>query len=181
MWEILGIEVDYILHLYEHENNVKQVSELREDKQKALLDDMCEAIINLTNEKFERNTANDAKAIAELSRTQTWIYFDWQKAMGDVMLERINRPTKDHEVISFADFETHFLDENYKNKRWIKRTEKLFEDLDIRRSASLDARLLQLKNVYYNAIELIEVFFWLQKGRETSLPDYVNKLKTANF
>ena len=38
MWEILGIEVDYILHLYEHENNVKQVSELREDKQKALLD-----------------------------------------------------------------------------------------------------------------------------------------------
>ena len=101
--------------------------------------------------------------------------------MGVVLLERIISPTKDIEVISFADFETHFLDESYKNKRWIKRTEKLFEDLDIRRSASLDARLLQLKNVYYNAIELIEVFFWLQKGRETSLPDYVNKLKTANF
>ena len=101
--------------------------------------------------------------------------------MGDIMLERINRPQKAYEVISFADFETHFLDENFKNKRWIKRVEKLFADLDIRRPGSYDARIFQLKKVLFSSIDLIETFFLLQKGVKSTLPKYVNKLKKSNF
>lgn len=176
-WVALGIEIDHFLHVYRHKNKVIQLTDLNAEQQKKLLDDICNTINKLTKLSYQRQISKDKVAIAQLSRKQAWIYFDWQTAIGDIMLKRTNRPKKAYEVIGFADFESHFLDDNFKNKRWIKRAEKLFADFDIERSESLDARILQLKKVFESSVQLIEVFILLQNGGDSPLPKYIEKLK----
>ncbi|MGB1205462.1 MAG: hypothetical protein ACPG5B_07450 [Chitinophagales bacterium] len=181
IWVNIGIEIDNILHTYRHQHMVIQLLDLDIESQNKLLDDICEKISQIGKVAFKKQASENNIAIAQIARKQAWIYFDWQTAIGDIMIERTNRPQKAYEVIGFADFESYFLDDTFKNKRWIKRAEKPFADFDITRSESLDARILQLKNVFKHSVKLIEVFILLQNGSESPLPQYIEKLKNNNF
>ena len=101
--------------------------------------------------------------IKAISRTEAWIYLDWQLAIGGIMLEPSTgiNPMRKFNVKGFEKFEDMYLgylnksDDSIRN-RWIGRINKLFYNLDIEGEKKHDARIQQLKNVGSALLNLIQ-------------------------
>lgn len=96
-----------------------------------------------------------AQGIQFCSLKESWIYRDWQDAIGDMMLrENINEGRK-YDVIGFYEFSNKLKDTGNKDTEWITRVENVFYNLDVTGANKSDMRLEQLKHIVKATSELI--------------------------
>lgn len=98
--------------------------------------------------------------ILAISRRESWIYRDWQSAIGDMMLTDSRNTERRFEVIGFSRFEDAYLkhlEDGEADNRWLERVVRLFYDLNLSRSEVFDARASQLRKVFSAGVEMVQV------------------------
>ena len=105
-----------------------------------------------------------------LSIHQTWIYRDWQAAIGDAMLVEVKSSSRKFEVMGFGEFEDLWIDEK---PRWMTRLAELFVNFKPIGDASQDARRTQISNLLFTTSQLLvslsEYDGSIKKAMETTL------------
>jgi len=96
-----------------------------------------------------------AQAIRFLSVKESWIYRDWQSALGDVMVESVDFGDRHYGVIGYSRFEDMLLEGSDNEKRWLNRLGNVFDDLDVTIQNQFDARLKQLRNTHLATAKLL--------------------------
>jgi hypothetical protein len=89
-------------------------------------------------------------AKSALTPKQSWIYRDWQAAIGDVMIKESRTPIREFDVIGYADFEQLYED----NNRWIKRMEHIFSGVDFEVNNN-DYRPQQVREIFTATARLV--------------------------
>lgn len=89
-----------------------------------------------------------ARTIQYVSVRENWIYRDWQKAIGDVMLrDCVNGPRR-YEIVGFGEFERMCTDGDPDTRKWLFRLSGITDQLDVRGDSARDARIQQLRDVF---------------------------------
>lgn len=119
--------------------------------------------------------------VRAISRIESWIYRDWQQAIGDVMLQPSEGANiyRRFEVMGFEQFEDMYLkhlNESQPNNRWISRIDALFFNLDVTDDEKYDARVQQLKNVGTSLLGLIQVLDDLEPLSDKNTSDKLKEL-----
>jgi len=96
-----------------------------------------------------------AQAIQLCSLKESWIYRDWQDAIGDMMLIENKSETRKYDVIGFYEFSNKLKSADNKDVEWITRIEDVFYDLDVTGANKADMRLEQLKHVVKSTSNLM--------------------------
>ena len=120
------------------------------------------------------------EAIQLLSQTQNWICFDWQSAIGNMMLKPSAIYTHQLELIGYGEFEELFLKKPSNEQKWFKRVQSLFDNLDIKKPPKYDARIRQLKNTYWAVIHLIKTLIKLEDNPQIITMPILDILKEIN-
>lgn len=164
---LIGVELEKIVFGYIPDNVKRNVTNMDQDNQikmvKEILDYLCDKTqqskvdINIVEEKI-------STAVKEISREYCWIYRDWQSAIGEIMIEKIENASRRFDVTGFP----AFLQEHETNE-WLQKVDGLFSALDVSIDDRFDSRVQQLKQLFGNTVELIEVFKSLVKKQETIL------------
>jgi hypothetical protein len=127
---------------------------------------ICERAVRVVNQVsgLSLTTPNEEgidKMIRRIGVRESWIYRDWQDAIGELMLVETQNSTRRFNVIDFGTFETkssvqsHVSDMGKASLEvWIPRLQGVFDDLDM--SDRTDARTYQLKSVLRMLEELKE-------------------------
>lgn len=104
-------------------------------------------------------------SLKEMSRVESWIYRDWQSAIGELMIKLNNTEQgRKYDVVSYLEFEKMWFDGDSNTKKWVNRIEALFKNLDTKIEDRFDARKHQLINTYNSTISLIKVFSKVSKS-----------------
>ena len=162
-----SIEIDHLLHLYTHEHKVNYVADLMEDQQNKLIVDIQERLQSIIKQSNIPTTLLELHKckkliIKELSIKLAFIYRDWQQAIGDLMIKKDDGC---YEVISFKIFEEYW-DQHAESteKKWLKRAEIIFENLDMRVDRKSETRIEQLELIYSSTYSLIKILFETRNG-----------------
>lgn len=99
-----------------------------------------------------RDVSLDDVAIGVLSLRQTWIYRDWQAAIGDAMLVYEDSGPKKFRVLGFGEFEELWIDSQ---PLWLSRVSGLFLDFDVGKPDETDSRREQLLRIMATSADLI--------------------------
>lgn len=86
-----------------------------------------------------------------LSPRQSWIYRDWQKAIGDSMLQPLDNAQRRFEVIGYHEFEARHV----AGDRWLKELEAVVSDLNFEVEDPQDFRTLQVRQILNATADLI--------------------------
>lgn len=82
---------------------------------------------------------------------ESYLYRDWQAAIGDLMLQEDKVGARHFSVIGFGQFEEMAITAKKKKRpaamRWLDRLERLIHDLDMTRDDTFDARRAQLRRL----------------------------------
>lgn len=90
-------------------------------------------------------------SIDEIAREFCWIYRDWQNAIGDEMLIKLEDSYRYFDVIGFGEFM-----EKHGSSDWLKKVDNLFSNLDVSIDNRFDTRVSQVKRIYITLINLIQ-------------------------
>lgn len=106
--------------------------------------------------KLDTDTFNDSKKFLNaINIKKGLIYRDWQIGIGELMIQESKLNNRAFEVIGFKDFEVLFLSEDQLNKRWVKRIEGIFSNVNMSDDENNDARPEQIKKIYLAISKLI--------------------------
>lgn len=83
-----------------------------------------------------------------LAVREAWIYRDWQTAIGDLMIHESSSGDRKFEVIGFREFEEMCENGSAQEKRWLRRLNAVFDELDISADPGTDARVRQVETLY---------------------------------
>ncbi len=154
--EALQIKLERVLRSHVHEPG-QLAAALTDEQQLSLCKELAEAIAAV----YEKSPPNDrviretqARAVQVLSLRESWLYRDWQSAIGDTMLRETAMEGRLFEVIGFGDFE-EIADDSELPNRWINRISAITDDLDVTQPPQFDARLQQLRNTIVASSRLI--------------------------
>ena len=150
----IGVGIEKIVFEYIPDQVKKNVSNLEQtDKIK-----MVSSILKLISAKTQQDTLDENAveskidvAIDEIAREFCWIYRDWQNAIGDEMLFRLEGSYRYFDVIGFSDFST-----KHEESEWLKKVDNLFSNLNVAIDDRFDTRVSQVKRIYTTLIILIE-------------------------
>ncbi|CAM1361294.1 conserved hypothetical protein [Tenacibaculum sediminilitoris] len=150
----IGVECERIVFKYIPDQVKKNVALLKDKEQLKLVNEVIDLICEKTQstklEKKEIKKKLDI-AIDEIAREFCWIYRDWQNAIGDEMLIKLNDSYRYYDVIGFS----AFMDKNAENV-WLQKVNNLFANLDISIDNRFDSRVGQIKDIYIALINLIQ-------------------------
>lgn len=132
-------------------------------------DDLINEIVKLMKNQFDRDVTilNDDEFYRNICIKESWIYRDWQDAIGDMMI-------KNDKLMSYREFEEVYCNES--EKVWITRGESLFNELSISNKQEYDFRVIQVKNILNCSYRLLKA---LQKINING--SIVNKKRMKNF
>jgi hypothetical protein len=85
-----------------------------------------------------------AQALAIIALKQSWIYRDWQQAIGDMMVRPIEGAPRRYDIIGYGCFETLY---RAPASLWIRRLQELLVGIDVAQGQPSDFRLDQLRRV----------------------------------
>ncbi|MBD3192581.1 MAG: hypothetical protein GF308_18215 [Candidatus Heimdallarchaeota archaeon] len=175
----LAVKLENIVYNIIKDSKIILASKLSDEEQVDLLQKLSDTICNEVHcTEIEQKVIKESQntAIREISRIETWIYRDWQNAIGDVMLVKIENSPRRYDVIGYGEFE-----ELFEKNKWIKKVSKLFDNLNVEIDDRMDARVGQLKRVYKAAVGIMEAFNDSNINQETIPENSLNKLtKFAN-
>lgn len=175
---LLGVELEKIVFKYIPDNVKKNVTTIDESKQILMLQEILDYTCNnrkQTKVKREVIEANRVVAINEICREYCWIYRDWQSAIGDEMIEKLQGTNRRFDVIGFADFQ-----KRHEQNDWLKKVDNLFSNLDVSVDDRFDTRVKQLKELFQVLVELIESLQVLVKRQETISDASLDGLREFN-
>ncbi|MEM8847779.1 MAG: hypothetical protein AAGD17_11815 [Bacteroidota bacterium] len=151
----LGVEIERIVFGFIPDQVKKNVTNLKSEQKLK----MISSIMDLISEHTQQNKVEEAQiaqkvdiAIDEIAREFCWIYRDWQNAIGDEMILKLDNGNRYYDVIGFAEF----MEKRTKNE-WIQKADNLFANLDVSIDNRFDTRVSQVKRVYVSLVELITV------------------------
>ncbi len=101
--------------------------------------------VDLVPEQIIKQTS--AQAIQHCSLKESWIYRDWQDAIGDLMLKENSHISRQFDIIGFYEFDKKFKSVDSEDIKWFLRIENVFIDLDVTGANKSDMRLDQIKNI----------------------------------
>ena len=146
-----------------------------------LLSGDLEATGELNEDKLAESISSN---LAVVSRRVSWIYRDWQRAIGDYMLGRVEDEVSARrlELMPFHEFEELYLDylENPEDHRYLGRIDRLFSDLRLGSAAVLDVRSEQLKVVSTKLVRIIEAIWKTGIGNEAISRNELEAMKEKN-
>ncbi|GAB5554843.1 MAG: hypothetical protein Sapg2KO_44340 [Saprospiraceae bacterium] len=161
----LELDIEVVVSTFMKELSPQRPWEIEREKKLELLKQVRAKLAEATQHpgpfddslitKFQRS------CIRVISRRVSWIYLDWQRAIGDFMLKQNTSEfaLRRLELKSFHEFEDDF--QAYKKEgqtnRWIARVDRLFHDLQPGSSILFDTRDQQLEQVSGKLINLIDV------------------------
>lgn len=114
-------------------------------------------IVSICSKLFLERLGKNASAVWINSRIdeacellairESYIYRDWQSAIGDFMITQITGNDRKFDIIGFGEFERRYISaqkEDNDDKRWFNRIESIFHDLDMSTENMFDARREQI-------------------------------------
>jgi hypothetical protein len=175
---LLGVELEKIVFKYIPDSVKKSVTTIEESRQVQMLQEILDYTCSDRKQskiKAEIVVANRVVAINEICREYCWIYRDWQSAIGDEMIEKIQGANRRFDVIGFAEFQT-----KHDQNEWLKKVDNLFSDLNVSVDDRFDSRVKQLKELFQVLVELIESLQILVKKQETISQTSLDGLREFN-
>ncbi|NET32106.1 MAG: hypothetical protein F6K19_08890 [Cyanothece sp. SIO1E1] len=164
---LIGVELERIVFTYIPDNVKRNVKGLDKNDQIKMVTEILDYLCDKTQQsKLDIDVIEKKVSIAvkEISREYCWIYRDWQSAIGEIMIEKIENASRRFDVIGFPEFQ-----QEHESNEWLKKVDGLFSSLDVSIDDRFDSRVQQLKQLFGNTVELIEVFKSLVKKQETIL------------
>ena len=153
----IAAEVDGVLHEYLAESNCLTASDLDSDKKRELALHLSNLLSDRLNVDIPPALVSERveSAMLYFGIKESYLYRDWQAALGDLVLRDSKGTDRHFDVIGFGEFEDRYIaakrsvgDENL-DRRWFDRVETLFHDLDITRTGMFDARRDQLRKLQH--------------------------------
>ncbi len=144
-------------------------------------------ISNEITDSYKVNKVSDdiikqttAQAMQLCSLKESWIYRDWQDAIGDMMLKESKNEIRKYDVVGFYEFSNMIKSKNNETIEWIARIENIFYDLDVTGANKADMRLEQLSQLVKSTSKLMLSLTANDKQRKVLMSktiDLANKLK----
>ncbi len=146
--EKFSVEIDHLVQKAISPENKQLLSEASTEYQDIFLSSLSSLINNLFAKNIKPEKLRELNLINEASIRLGLIYRDWQYGIGDLMIKESHRSSdRSYDTISFCEFENIVLGDDTAKQRWLQRTMRLFEDLDVSRDNKADNRIDQLKNI----------------------------------
>ncbi len=171
----LAVKIEDLLFNIIKDNKIILANKLSKEEQIQLLQSIADTICKTAKcTKINTDVIIETKnrAINEISRNETWIYRDWQNAIGDLMLKNLENSSRRYDLIGYGDFEELF----YTGNKWLLRQKRLFDNLNVEIDDRFDARVGQLKRLYKASIAILVVFNQFNEKQETISRESINKL-----
>ncbi len=155
---IVASSIDHEIKDFIVKKKVQSAIELDNDDKielcKMIANDMAEnyKVKKLSKELIEKTSV---QAIQLCSLTESWIYRDWQDAIGDLMLKETDNENRKYDVIGFYEFSEIINDNSNSDSLWIQKIENVFYDLDVTGANKGDMRLQQLDNIVKSTCDLV--------------------------
>jgi hypothetical protein len=158
----LAAELDAALRDYLAEHECLSASDLEPEDRKKLARKCADLLASRTDAEIPR-TLVDARvedAMAFFGIKEAYLYRDWQRALGDLMLRESKDTRRRYDVIGFGEFEDRYTaarngsSETIHARRWFDRVEEVFHDLDMTQAGMFDARREQLRKLYEECVNL---------------------------
>ena len=159
-----GVGIDDLVHKFKSTHKVEYISDLKEAEKDRFFEDLCELI---KKNDLSNNITIEAKEemLKKASVKLGLIYRDWQQGIGDLMLEKSKDiHSKSYRIIGYKKFEELWDDKDSKEKIWLTRAERIFENLDLSVDHSTDSRIQQLQKVYENVYGLLNELYNINVG-----------------
>lgn len=164
----LGTEIENLIDKATFKESIETPKDLDNSSKKIVARSICDLICNKSGNAILNDIVLEENlnvSIQEMSRIESWIYRDWQSAIGDLIIKTNNSGQKrKYDVISYLEFEDLCFNGDNNSKKWLKRVETLFINLDVAVEDRFDARKQQLKNTYNSVVALIEVFSFVSNS-----------------
>lgn len=157
----LSYQIEIIVHRHYQGGGVSSAKDLTEEQQYKLVREIVDFLCSVSeNSQLDETTLRSmvAPCIREISSIETYIYRDWQHALGDMMIRETSREIRKYEVIGFKEFEELYSNNQPEIQKWIARVKRLFDDLDVSKNDRFDNRRQQLVGLYdatYNLLKAI--------------------------
>ncbi len=115
-------------------------------------------IANIITDSIGRGPLSDSvvnetkeRVVEILSVKMAWIYRDWQRAIGDLMICETNGKTRRFDVIGYAKFEDLYDEGN----KWVTRLTKVFRGVNFDSNDPTDFRVDQIRSIAKANAELL--------------------------
>lgn len=108
---------------------------------------------------------------------EAWVYKDWQDAIGDMMLRRVEGEDRRFEVLGYSDFEQLCRSGDEMQKLRVSHLTDIFDAVDLSIEDRFDARPRQLRSLSLATARLVRALHSAQ-GSQTIVSKYV--LNTAD-
>lgn len=155
----LGYRTEIIMHRYCEAGNVSLANRLAAEQQYQLVKEIADFLSEYMNKPFVEDGLLRSKidlCIREMSRIETYLYRDWQYAIGDFMIRATNNESRKYEVVGYKEFEEMYNSTEEDTQKWIKRVRRLFDDLDTTIKERFDNRTEQLYGLYAATYKLLQ-------------------------
>ncbi|MCO5948667.1 hypothetical protein [Mucilaginibacter flavidus] len=171
--EKFSVEVDHLVNQYLQDDVLDYIADLSPAQQDAFIVDI-EKLLATLKIKHEPLAANKELIMKEVSVRLGLIYRDWQQGIGDLMLQKDEQT---YNAISYKTFEEYWgMKEDTSEKKWLKRAEVMFENLDLRVDQQSDSRIEQLKLVYASIYSLLNALYTTETGVSPISQEDFNKI-----
>lgn len=137
---------------------VDDCDRLPEDHKKRLCCKVAGLISNsLKTSEVDQSTMNSTwpQAFRILAMKESWLYKDWQDAIGDKMLRRIDGEDRKFDVIGYGEFEESLKSGDENTKRWMARVADIFDGVDLSIEDQFDARPRQIRAISKATADLV--------------------------
>jgi len=156
--EELGVLVDNAIYDNLESARVAEPIELSEGQQLST----CKEIARLLCTQLKTNTVSDATMLVTwpdafriLSMREAWIYKDWQDAIGDMMLRRIEGEDRKFEVLGYNEFEQLFRCSD-SQRPLVQYLSDILDQVDLSIEDRFDARPRQLRRLARATADLLK-------------------------
>jgi hypothetical protein len=155
----VGVHIDHQVKSFLHEKLVSSSHDLSGRDQQELSGLVAKTLANAlgcpaVSVRLVGETV--AGAVSALAVREAWIYRDWQAAIGDLMLRRVEQGQRQFEVMGYLDFEALCATGEEAERLWLRRLYAVIDDLDVFGSQAADARIDQLRAAHHATAKIID-------------------------
>lgn len=171
--EELGVLIDNAIYDVLEAEKVADLIDLPAERQP----NVCKKIAELLSSTLHTNAVSHAsiqttypEAFRILAMREAWVYTDWQHAIGDMMLRRIEGEDRRFEVLGYGEFEQVFATAACEPQHLLRRVCEVFDGVDLSIEDRFDARPRQLRRVARATASLVTAMHAAQRPQSIISP-----------
>jgi hypothetical protein len=146
--ENIGVQIDNLIYDKLEAAQAEDLIDLNESQRV----DLCLSVASVLTCSLTTNEINStflqqtwAEAFNIIATREAWIYKDWQSAIGDIMLTRLEEEDRKFEVLGYGEFERMCRVGDQQQKQWIRCLSDIFDGVSFSIEDRFDARPRQLR------------------------------------